>query len=102
MIGTIGIVKIENNKLFIGYVLNEKFHNRGLMTKIIKYFLEIIQIKYKTYDIYAEVIDGNFQSLKVLKKNNFAIMGDIMIERQNQQVKGKLLKFNNMIVNFDV
>lgn len=96
MIGTIGVTKITNNQLFIGYVLHQDFHKQGLMTKIIKHFLNIVINKYPHTDIYAEVIDNNCGSIKVLEKNNFMIIKEVKLMRKNVLVKGKLLKLMSL------
>lgn len=95
MIGTISIVKIINNSIYIGYVLNKKFHNQGIMTWVVKEFMKILIVKYPNFEIYAEVLNQNLESLKVLKNNNFKIVKEIKIKNHELCYDGKLLKFFN-------
>lgn len=96
MIGTISIVKMFDKKIFIGYVLNHKFQNQGIMSKVLPLFLIKVQKKYPDHQIFAEVDKRNLPSLKLLLKNNFKIVGDTVLKNCKQfksEKPAKLLKF---------
>lgn len=73
LIGSIGIfnVKKENHRAEVGYVMNPRWHNKGLMNEALKAVLEFGFEHMKLHSIEAIIDPGNTASAKLLEKNQF-------------------------------
>ena len=68
-IGYIQILSYNNSHPQIEYNLDDGYHNKGIMTRELKNYLEVIKNDYKV--ITAVVKDDNLASIRVLVKNYF-------------------------------
>lgn len=68
-IGYIQILSYNNSHPQIEYDLDDKYHNKGIMTRELGQYLEVIKNDYKV--ITAVVKDDNLASIRVLVKNGF-------------------------------
>lgn len=94
MIGTISLVKYENEVGYLGYCLNQNYWNKGIMSVAINKFLQLLK-KDNFKLIYTEVINENLSSIKCLQKNDFIIIKDIMVE--NKEAKLLLKKLDKEV-----
>lgn len=75
-IGSIGINKVINEEtIHIGYALSKQYWNLGIMTRVLKLFIDFIKnnTNYKYIQTFCN--KENFASIKVLEKNNFELLG---------------------------
>ncbi|MGL5316646.1 MAG: GNAT family N-acetyltransferase [Peptostreptococcaceae bacterium] len=75
LIGSCGFNEIKNSQAILGYVLNKKYWNQGIMTELVK---EVIRFGFedlKLDKITAYHYDGNDKSGKVMQKCNMDYVG---------------------------
>jgi len=73
-VGGIGIVlkdDVERISAEIGYWLGENYWNKGIMTEVVKGFIEYVFSHFPLQKIFASVFDFNIASQKVLQKAGF-------------------------------
>ena len=68
-VGYIQILSYNNSHPQIEYDLNEKYWNKGIMTRELRQYLEAIKNDYKV--VVAVVKEDNASSIRVLIKNGF-------------------------------
>ena len=90
LIGIIGHYKIkhENYRSEIGYILNPKFHNKGIITDAIQLILEYGFTVLQLHSIEAIIDPNNFASEKVLQKNRFVKEAHLI---ENEFFNGKFI-----------
>lgn len=73
MIGSIGIFNIlkEHYRAEIGYILNPKWHGKGIMDEALKSIIAFGFENMKLHSIEALIDPGNSASAKLLEKNKF-------------------------------
>ncbi len=76
--GAIGIHEIEEHKAKIGYWLNDKYWNKGIMSKVVKKVSSYAFNTLKLKRLEAPVHPKNIGSMKVLEKNGFKLEGKFM------------------------
>jgi len=77
VIGSITLYNIDdiNESCEIGYVLSEKYQNKGIMTKAIKKVLNYCFNEVGFNRVSGKCMLNNIQSMRVLKKNGFIYEG---------------------------
>lgn len=90
LIGSIGIFKIvkEAHRAEVGYVLNPRWHNKGIMNEALNVVLDYGFEKIKLHSIVAIIDPENTASAKLLEKNRFRREGYF---RENCFFEGKFL-----------
>ncbi|NBX53427.1 MAG: N-acetyltransferase [Proteobacteria bacterium] len=68
-VGYIQILSYNSDYPQIEYNLDDEYHNKGIMTREVKNYLEAIKNDYKV--ITAVVKENNLASIRVLIKNGF-------------------------------
>lgn len=88
MIGTAGFTSLDlkNNTGEAGYVINPSFRNNGFATEALSAIINIAFMTLRLNRLEAKYIDGNFASLRVMKKCGMQFEG---ILRQKMLVKGR-------------
>ena len=73
VIGSIGIFRIskENYRGEVGYILNPRWHGKGLMQEAIQAVISFGFKEMKLHSIEAVIAPENLASAKLLEKNNF-------------------------------
>lgn len=73
LVGSIGIFHVnkENHRAEIGYVLNPRWQNKGIMNEALQLALEYGFEKIKLHSIEAIIDPDNIASAKLLEKNKF-------------------------------
>lgn len=90
MIGTVSIVSHQDNYAYLGYCLNRNYWGQGIISKVVKEFIQIIRNNTLFKGIRAEVVQENIGSINVLKKNGFSMVKIIFINHNNKKERGKL------------
>ncbi len=90
LIGTIGLWRVEkeNFRAEIGYILNSKWHNKGVMHEALSVVIPYGFQQMKIHSIEAIIDPENIASAKLLDKNNFRREG---YYKQNCFYGGKFL-----------
>ena len=65
----------DNNCAKLGYIFDYDYCNKGYCTETCKKLLDIAFNKLKLNKVYADTIDGNISSIKVLEKLHFKLEG---------------------------
>ena len=88
LIGSIGMHKINHihSSCELGYVINDKFWNKGYMTESVQTIVKFGFNELKLNRIIARIRLANITSQKVLEKNGFIKEG---LLREEMLVKGK-------------
>lgn len=68
-VGYIQLMNYNDSYPQIEYILDDEYHNKGIMTRELKNYLEKIKNYYKV--IVAVVVKDNLASIRVLAKNDF-------------------------------
>ncbi|MBK7104608.1 MAG: GNAT family N-acetyltransferase [Ignavibacteriae bacterium] len=89
IIGTVGFVNLnkENNSGEIGFVLAQKFWNKGFVSEAVKKIIQFGFEEMKLHKIIARCKLENISSEKVLLKSGFIFIG---ILKDNLFIKGEL------------
>ena len=74
--------KKRENKITVGYRLNETYWNRGIATQAMALMKEYLIEKVSVRKLQAFVMPGNIPSVRVLQKNGFQ-KEDYLVEEQN-------------------
>lgn len=90
LIGTIGFWRIEkeNHRAEIGYVLNPKWQNKGIMHEALSVMIPYAFQQLQLHSIEAIIDPDNIASAKLLEKNNFRREGFF---KENCFFEGKFL-----------
>ncbi len=92
LIGTIDVVRLENNIPEIGYTLSRKYWNKGLMTEVLKLFTTyLFSLGYEKITVKA--LKDNIGSNRVILKNEFTFENET--EKILSSFKPYLVKINN-------
>ena len=82
------LFNFDQEAVRMGYVLNEPYWDKGIMTSSVSAVINFIKIKYpKIKTIYSDININNTRSKRVLEKNGFVTDGQIL-ERKN---KGEMI-----------
>lgn len=77
IVGGVGVERGVDDRAMLGYWLSFDLWGRGVMTRVLSEFLELLG-REKIYDIiYAETFATNESSKRVLKKAGFMFQGDV-------------------------
>jgi ribosomal-protein-alanine N-acetyltransferase len=90
LIGTMGFWRIEkeNYRGEIGYILNPKWHNKGIMHEALSVAIPFAFEQLQLHSIEAVIDPENIASAKLLEKNNFRREG---LFKENCFYEGKFL-----------
>ena len=72
-IGPIAIDLEDNATAMFGYWLDERYWGEGIITKAIEEVINYAQKRFSIRKFYADIIDNNVGSRKVLEKNGFIL-----------------------------
>jgi [ribosomal protein S5]-alanine N-acetyltransferase len=88
VVGIIGFFKFvkENYRVEVGYMLNPKWHKKGIMHEVLQVVIPFGFEKLKVHSIEAIVDPDNIASSKLLQKNHFRKEGSF---KQNCFFEGK-------------
>ena len=71
VVGLFDIFEIMNNSAQISYILLPEYQKKGIMSKVLKIFIKYLKKNTQIYEICAKILNGNFQSLKLLDNLGF-------------------------------
>lgn len=80
LIGSIGLIEIENLEAVLGFWIGEKYWNRGYCTEATKVFLEFAFNSLELRKITAEHLTSNPASGKVMKNSGMSHIGKVRKE----------------------
>jgi len=88
MIGTCGFTTLDfpNNSVEVGYVINPKYHNRGVATEALMRVVDFAFMELNAHRVEAKYMVGNEASRRVMEKCGMSFEG---VHRSSMYVKGK-------------
>ena len=88
MIGTCGFTALDfnHNVAEVGYVINPKYHNRGIATEALRRVMDFGFMELNAHRIEAKYMIGNDASRRVMEKCGMTFEG---VRRSSMFVKGK-------------
>ncbi|MHC5202095.1 GNAT family N-acetyltransferase [Myroides sp. LJL119] len=98
LIGQAGIYTYEQTSHIyeVGYIIDYKYSNQGLATRICKMLLDIIFCEYKATKAIARMYQDNKASEKVCLKNNMTLLKKDTLK--DQRVRLTYIKKNPLLV----
>lgn len=65
-----------HRRVKLTFVIGDKsYWNRGVATETLSKLIRLVNSKYKINKIFADVVEGNIGSCRILEKNNFILEG---------------------------